>query len=420
MKSKFFDKKILSWCLFDFANSSYSAVIAAVIFPVYYTTFIVGNDAGLGDVWWGRAISVSMAFVALTSPLLGGISDFSGARKKFLFVYTMTCVLATASLIFLTKGSIFTGFLLVVLANIGMEGGIVFYNSFLNDIARSDYQGRVSAWGFATGYLGSIISLLAALLLIKADHITLAWPMSAMFFLVFSLPAFLFLPRDGQRGVTIARAAGEGLKTTVAVLKTMWANTHQRKFLLAYLLYEDGVNTVIVFSSIFAATTLGFKSEELVGLYLVVQVTALAGAFIMARPIDYWGPKKVVSLSLGLWVLVTILVYFIYRKNYFFAVASMAGLGLGTVQAATRAFFAQFIPPGDESKYFGVYSLVGKTSAVLGPLIFGAVSSLTKNQRPAVAAVSILFIAGFIILQFVKGGQPNVPSTPHPGEDTAS
>jgi UMF1 family MFS transporter len=411
MKSIFFNRKILSWCLFDFANSSYSAVIAAVIFPVYYTSYIVGNDAGLGDVWWGRAISVSMAFVAITSPLLGGISDFSGARKKFLFLYTMVCVLSTASLIFLTKGGIITGFLLVVLANIGMEGGVVFYNSFINDIVRNDYQGRVSAWGFATGYLGSITSLLAALLLIKADHITFAWPMAAMFFLVFSLPAFLFLPPDVRKSVTVAGAAKEGFATTFAVLKKMWSNRDQRRFLLAYLLYEDGVNTVIVFSSIFAATTLGFKSEELIGLYLVVQVTALAGAFIMARPIDYWGPKKVVSLSLALWVLVTVLVYFIYSKSAFFVAASMAGLGLGTVQAATRAFFAQFIPPGDESKYFGVYSLVGKTSAVMGPLIFGAVSSLAKNQRPAVTAVSVLFIAGFIILQFVQGGYPNVKKT---------
>ena len=400
--------------MFDFANSSYSAVIAAVIFPVYYTSYIVGNDAGLGDVWWGRAISVSMAFVAITSPLLGGISDFSGSRKKFLFLYTMLCVIVTASLIFLSKGSIFTGFLLVVLANIGMEGGIVFYNSYLNDIARNEYQGRVSAWGFATGYLGSILSLLAALLLIKADHITFAWPMTAAFFFTFSLPAFLFLPRDEPKGVTIAGAAKEGIATTFAVLKKMWSNKDQRRFLLAYLLYEDGVNTVIVFSSIFAATTLGFKSEELIGLYLVVQMTALAGAFIMARPIDYWGPKKVVSLSLALWVLVTILVYFIYSKSFFFVAASMAGLGLGTVQAATRAFFVQFIPPGDESKYFGVYSLVGKTSAVVGPLIFGAVSSLAKNQRPAVTAVSILFIAGFTILQFVRGGYPNVPSSCHP------
>ena len=411
MKSVLFNKKIFSWCLFDFANSSYSAVIAAVIFPVYYTTTVVGNEDNMGDVWWGRAISLSMAFVALSSPFLGGISDLARAKKKFLLVYTLLCVLATASLLFVDKGMVIAGFLLVTLANIGLEGGIVFYNSFLNDIAASDYQGRVSAWGYATGYLGSIVSLVIGLCLIKAGHITVVWPMVAVFFMVFSLPAFFFLPRDEGKGAGLARAARDGFTTTWAVLKKMWSNKDQRRFLLAYLLYEDGVNTVIVFSSIFAATTLGFEPEELIVLYLIVQVTALAGAFMMARPIDFWGPKKVVSLSLVLWVLVTVFVYFIHQKVFFFVAASMAGLGLGTVQAATRAFFTQFIPPGDESKYFGVYSLVGKTSAVVGPLIFGTISSLMKNQRPAVVAVSVLFIAGLAILRTVHGGSPNVKKT---------
>jgi len=408
MKTSLFDKKIFSWCLFDFANSSYSAVISAVIFPVYYTTVVVGNEAGQGDVWWGRAISLSMAFVALSSPFLGGISDHAGARKRFLIFYTMLCVVATAMLAFVDKGMTMAGFFLIIFANTGMEGGVVFYNSFLNDIADTEHQGRVSAWGYATGYLGSIVSLAVALLLIETGHITLAWPMAAVFFLIFSLPAFLFLPPDVVKGEGLLRAAREGFATTWSVLRRMWSQRDQRRFLLAYFLYEDGVNTVIVFSSIFAATTLGFAPKELIGLYLVVQVTALAGAFIMARPIDYWGPKKVVSLSLLLWVLVTVLVYFIYRKPFFFVVASMAGLGLGTVQAATRAFFARFIPPGDESKYFGVYSFVGKTSAVIGPLIFGTVSSMTGSQRPAVAAVSILFITGLAILQTVRGGGASV------------
>ncbi len=408
MKTILFDRKIFSWCLFDFANSSYSAVISAVIFPVFYTTVIVGNDANLGDVWWGRAISVSMAFVALSSPFLGGISDNARAKKKFLIAYTLLCVLATALLALVDKGMAMTGFVLIVLANVGMEGGIVFYNSFLNDIADNEHQGRVSAWGYATGYLGSIISLAVALIFLKTDHITFVWPMVAVFFAVFSLPAFIFLPPDSGKGQRLAKAARDGFATTWSVLKRMWSDRDQRRFLLAYFLYEDGVNTVIVFSSIFASTTLGFTSEQLIMLYLVVQVTALAGAFLMARPIDYWGPKKVVSLSLVLWMLVTIVAYFIYRKPFFFVVASMAGLGLGTVQAATRAFFAQFIPPGDESKYFGVYSLVGKTSAVVGPLMFGTVSSMTNNQRPAVAAISVLFITGYVILQTVRGGKANV------------
>lgn len=411
MKTLLFNRKIFSWCLFDFGNSSYSAVIAAVIFPVYYTTVVVGNDSNLGDVWWGRAISLSMAFVAVSSPFLGGIADYARVKKKFLLFYTVLCVLATAALYFVGPGMVLTGFLLVVLANIGLEGGVVFYNSFLSDVAEDSHQGRVSAWGYAIGYFGSITALVIGLLLIKAGQITLVWPMTAVFFMVFAMPAFRFLPPDEGKRMNCMKAGSHGFRTTIDVFRVMWANKDQRRFLLAYFLYEDGVNTVIVFSSIFAATTLKFMPEELILLYLVVQVTALAGAFVMARPIDFWGPKRVVSLSLVLWVLVTIFVYFVYEKTYFYIAASMAGLGLGTVQAATRALFAQFIPRGNESKYFGVYSLVGKTSAIIGPLIFGTVSSMMKSQRPAVIAVSGLFIAGFVILQTIRGGGPNVIRT---------
>jgi UMF1 family MFS transporter len=181
-----------------------------------------------------------------------------------------------------------------------------------------------------------------------------------------------------------------------------------RKFLLAFLIYDDGINTVIVFSSIFAATTLGFAAQELIGLYMVVQVTALMGAFAMAKPVDYWGPKKVVKLSLVLWSAVAIAGCLIYRKAYFWALASCAGLGLGTVQAASRAFFAQFIPPGKESEYFGVYSLVGKSSAIAGPLLFGYISTRFGSQRPAILAISVFFVAGLLLIRRVAGGGPNV------------
>jgi UMF1 family MFS transporter len=164
------------------------------------------------------------------------------------------------------------------------------------------------------------------------------------------------------------------------------------------------VNTVIVFSSIFAATTLQFTSAELIGMYLIVQTTALIGAFIMAKPTDYWGPKKVVMLSLILWFIITCSVFSVHEKTPFMVIASMAGFGLGTVQAATRAFYTQFIPEGQESEYFGVFTLVGKSSAIIGPLVFGYASSNFKSQRPAVLFVALFFLAGLIILQTVRGG----------------
>lgn len=401
-------KQIMSWCLYDFANSSYSAVIASVIFPVYFTTYIAGNEHGLGDLWWGRAISLSMITVVLTSPFIGGIADFGGLRKRFLLLYTMVCITSVASLSLLKKGMIIEGFVLITLANIGMEGGLVFYNSFLSEIAPREYQGRISSWGYGIGYIGSIASLLISIPLINGGLINYTWIMVSIFFIVFSIPAFLYLPPDKKMGLKTSRAAKEGFKFTLKGLKMIWSKKETRRFLIAYLIYEDGVNTVIVFSSIFAATTLSFTNKELIILYIMVQVTALIGAFLMARPIDYIGPKRIVSISLILWTIVSFLTFFIQEKGDFWLIAIIAGLGLGTIQAASRAFYAQFIPKGNETEYFGVYATIGKTSAIIGPLLFGYVSATTGSQRPAILTISIFFLLGLILLQAVRGGGPNV------------
>lgn len=346
--------------------------------------------------------------MALSSPFLGGIADYGGIRKKLLFLYTAISVSAIASLSVLGKGMVFEGFVMIALANLGMEGGLVFYNSFLPRIATPEYQGRVSAWGFGVGYAGSILSLLFALPLVISGKFDATWLMVATFFMLFSMPAFLFLPSDTKREFSAVQAGMKGLRYTMKTLREIWKKREPRNFLISYLIYEDGVNTVIVFSSIFAATTLGFKHQELITLYLIVQVSALIGAFVMARPIDVWGPKKVVVVSLLMWVSVATIAFFIQTKTQFWMLASFAGLGLGTVQGATRAFYTQFIPKGQEAEYFGVYSLVGKSSAIAGPLIFGQVSSTFGSQRPAILSLVVFFLIGMIILQSVKGGGPYV------------
>lgn len=400
-------KQVASWCLFDFANSSYSAVISAVIFPVYYATRIVGNDAGLGDLWWGRAVSLGMITVALTSPFMGGIADYFGIRKRLLFAFTLLCVSAVAMFSFLREGMVLRGFVLAVLSIIGMEGGMVFYNSFLPKIARREYQGRISSWGYAVGYAGSMLSLVLALPLVQRGLFTGTWLMVAGLFAFCSIPAFLYLPPDRREG-RFREAATKGLKYTLRTLKSIWRDRESRKFLLAYILYADGVSTIIVFSSLFAATTLGFRPVELIWLYLLVQATALSGAFVMARPVDYWGPKKVLFASLLLWTAVCLVAFFVVQKAHFWLLASGAGLGLGTVQAASRAFFAQFIPHGHESEYFGLYALAGKSSAVAGPLLFGFVSSTMGSQRPAIVSVALFFLLGLLIVRTVRAGGPNV------------
>lgn len=402
-------KHVISWTLFDFANSSYSAVISAVVFPVYYVNTIIGNEAGIGDIWWGRAISLSMAIVALSSPFLGGIADYGGIRKKLLLLYTLISVLCVASFTILKKGMLFEGFFLIAMANIGMEGGLVFYNSFLPRIADRQYQGRVSSWGFGIGYAGSILSLLLAVPLVATGRFDAVWLMVAAFFLLFSMPAFIFLPPDIKTDSAI-HAGIKGFRYAIETLKEIWKGRESKRFLIAYLIYEDGVNTVIVFSSIFAATTLGFRHQELIGLYLLVQVSALLGAFLMAKPTDAWGPKKVVMGALLMWTVVAVSAFWVDAKKEFYVLAGFAGLGLGTVQAATRAFYAQFIPQGKEAEYFGVYSLVGKSSAILGPLAFGQISAAFGSQRPAILSIALFFLVGMIVLKNVRGGGPNISS----------
>jgi UMF1 family MFS transporter len=401
-------KQIISWCLFDFANSSYSAVIAAVVFQVYYINIIVGNGGGRGDLWWGRAISLSMLIVALTSPFLGGIADYAGSRKKLLAVYTFISVAAIVCFPRLMPGDALLGFFLIALANIGMEGGLVFYNSFLPRIAPAAYQGRVSGWGFAVGYAGSIASLLFALPLVKTGMFNLVWLMVAGFFALFSLPALLFLPQDSGTSVSLTKAGAMGIRNAWKTLQEIGARKEPRKLLIAYLIYEDGVNTVIVFSSSLAATTFDFGQSELIGLYLVVQITALMGAFALSKPTDTYGPKAIVVISLFLWSIVSISAFLVQTKPQFWIVACIAGLGLGSVQAGTRAFFAQFVPDGREAEYFGVYSLVGKSSAIMGPLVFGQISAVFGSQRPAILSIASFFIIGLLLLLRVKGGLPNV------------
>lgn len=399
-------REIISWCLFDFANSSYSAVIAAVVFQVYYINRIVGNAGGTGDLWWGAAISMSMLLVSLSSPFLGGMADHGGLRKRMLALYTAACVIAVAAFALLRTGDALFGLVLIIIANVGMEGGLVFYNAFLPRIAPADRQGRVSGWGFGVGYAGSIISLLLALPLAGRERFDLVWLMVALFFALFSLPAFLFLPPDERTGISLAEAGRTGSRKAWETARAIWADRDARKFLLAYLVYEDGVNTVIIFSSSLAATTFGFVQGELIALYLVVQVAALAGAFLLARPTDTWGPRKVVVLSLVLWSAVSVAAFFAADKTVFWAVACIAGLGLGTVQSGTRALFARFIPEGKEAEYFGVYALVGKTSAVAGPLIFGQLSAAMGSQRPAILSIACFFIIGLALLAGVRAGGP--------------
>ena len=400
-------KAAVAWTLYDFANSAFVAVIPATVYSKYYALSVVGNERGEGDFWWALSVTTSMAIVALSSPPLGAIADHAGVRKRFLFLLTYLSVAATALMATVGKGDVVWGWFLAVVGTVGFEGAIVYYNAYLPELAPREWQGRLSAYGFAVGYLGSAVALGAALPFALSGSYGGAFLSAAALFGVCAIPAFLFLPGDRPGTMSLAGAVRVGFVQTRQSLRRILALPTMRRFLLGYLCWEDGINTVVFFSSVFAGHTLGFTTPQVIMLYFVVQLSALLGAWFWGRPTDLKGPKFVVMVTLVQWCLIVVAAYFVQTKAQFFLVAVLAGTGLGAIQAASRTFMATLIPKGQEAELFGFYALVGKTSAIFGPMIFGLASWLTGgNQRIAIVAIGFLFVAGLVLLSGVKAGGP--------------
>jgi len=400
-------KAVVAWTLYDFANSAFVAVIPATVYSKYYALVVVGNEQGLGDFWWGLSVTTSMVIVALAAPPLGAIADHAGVRKRFLVLLTFLSVAATALMATVGKGDVVWGWFLAVVGTVGFEAAIVHYNAYLPELAPRDFQGRLSAYGFAVGYVGSAVALGAALPFALRGSYAGAFLAAAALFAVFSIPAFLYLPSDRPGTLSLLGAVRVGFSQTQTTLRRIVHLPNLRRFLLAYLFFEDGINTVVYFSSVFAGHTLGFTTPEVIELYFAVQLSALVGAWIWARPTDVRGPKFVVLCTLVQWCLIVAAVFFVQTKPQFFAVAIAAGTGLGAVQAASRTFMATLIPHGQEAEFFGFYALCGKTAAIFGPMIFGVASRLTGgNQRIAIVTIGLFFLVGLFLISGIKAGGP--------------
>jgi UMF1 family MFS transporter len=394
-------RQVWSWALFDLANSVYPAVVTTVVFAFYFTTVVIGGAGGEDDLLWGLAVSLSALFVAITSPLLGAIADRGGARKRFMLFFTLQCTVAVSLFSILGPGTVVAGFLLFMVANIGFESALVFYNAYLPDIAPPHRRGWVSGLGYAFGYFGSALGLLMALPF-ASDRIDVVWFLVSGFFLLFSIPAFLALPADPRGGAGFTAAAKWGITGFKAIVREVWQTKQLRNFLFAFFFYIDGVLTIIVMAGRVATETFGFGPEETIVLFLMIQFSALAGSLALAKPTDTLGPRKVLNGVLILWMAVGVSAVFVESQRVFYVLAVIAGIGLGTVQAASRALMSSLIPDGKEAEMFGFYALCGKSSSVLGPLLFGGAAYLAGgNQRPGFLLLTGLFLLGFILLQRV-------------------
>ncbi len=419
------DKKIFIWTLFDFANTSYSIVVVTLIYAVYFKN-VVAEGKPIGDLYWSYGIGISMIITALISPILGAIADHSAGKKRFLLGFTLLSIAATASLYFVDRGEVLLGLTLFILANIGFEAGLVFYDAFLPEITTPKNYGRVSGYGFAMGYLGSLVTLALAYPFIQNNMVKITFPLAALFFLVFAAPLFFFLP-DSRKNVPREKSYfAIGLERVLFTIKHLKYYKQLSVFLLAFFFYIEGVNTVIFFAGNYASSTLRFSQTELIFFFLIVQTTAILGAALFGILSDSWGQKETLTLTLLIWLGIIVFAFissdpegeFVkyaskilgekpseFIKTSFYVVGLASGSVLGATQSISRSLMSKLTPEDKKTEFFGFFSLFGKSSAILGPFVFGLVSYLTGSQRFALSSVGIFFLIGLMILTFLKIGE---------------
>lgn len=387
----------IAWALNDVANSAFALVIITAVFPLYFAGVIIGPDApaGRADQLWGYGISTAMLLVALSSPLMGTVADRLGWRKQLLFAYTLTGVLATAGLAILNPGDIALALTLLVIANFCFEGSLVFYDALLPSIAAHAEIGRWSGIGWASGYLGSLFCLALAAAFAAKGLLTPVFFIVAAWWFVFSLPLFILVRDRAPR----APKGGPGvLASLAATFRRIRKSRSLSRFFLAFFLYNDGVATTIAFAALYATTTLGFGQTEVLILLGVVQISGAIGAFSLGLLADRIGHARTIILTLIVWCAVVVAAAFVTEKTTFWGIALAVGFVMGATQSASRGFLAAVASAGEAGELFGFKAVAGKFSAVLGPLIFGAVSRATGNQRYALLAVGLLFVLGTALM----------------------
>jgi UMF1 family MFS transporter len=414
--------RVFIWTLFDFANTSYSIVVVTFLYAVYFKQTVVEGRA-IGDFYWSIGTSVSMLITALISPVLGAIADYSAGKKRFLLFFTLACIVSTSLLFFVNKGDVFLGLLLFIIANVGFEAGLVFYDSFLPEITAPKNFGRVSGYGFAMGYLGSLTTLALVYPFIKSNMIKETFPLSALVFFIFAIPLFIFIKDNRKSVVRDQSFVRIGITRVLSTISHLKNYKNLSLFLLAFFFYIEGVNTVIYFSGNYASTTLHFTLEELIIFFLIVQTTAILGSLVFGFFADSFGQKRALIISLVVWVFI-ILFAFVTSDKYgfviqhlskylsydaektsrmsFYVVGLLAGSVMGATQSTSRSLMSRLTPFDRKTEFFGFYSLFGKSSAILGPLVFGYVSYITGEQRFAILTICIFFVIGLGVLSFVE------------------
>lgn len=418
-------KLINAWAFYDWANSVYSLVISTAVFPLYYSAVTDGEVVSfLGMEWehpdslYSYALSFSFFIVALISPILSGIADYTGSKKKFMKFF---CLLGSISVmcLYFFEGieTVWIGIVFTILASIGFWSSLVFYNAYLPEVAYPEQQDNASAKGFIYGYVGSIILLVINLIMIQKPALfgidaslasRLSFVMVGLWWLGFAQITFKKLPDDIYNKKPEKDYIWKGFRELKIVSKEIANYPTLKRFLISFFLLSVGVQTIILLATIFGSTELGLATIDLIITVLLIQVVAIFGALLFSKLSEKNGNLFALKITIVIWMLVCFCAFLLHKdlpniSLYFYGLSAMLGLVLGAIQTLTRSTYSKLLPETeDHATYFSFYDVTEKIAIVLGTLVYGILYAITDSMQWSVLCLAFFFLASFVMLSLLK------------------
>ena len=412
------NKKIINaWTFYDWANSSYPLVITTAIFPIFYqkvtSTFQDGKLISERVNLFGRSyvntelysyvVALSFLIVSFSAPILSGIADYSGNKKRFMQFFCYLGSLSCASLFFFNPERLELSLLSVLFASIGFWGSLVFYNAYLPEIAEPAEHDKISAKGFSMGYLGSSLLLIANLVLIKGFDMPAQYSFIsvAIWWVGFAQITFARLPNNIYHRKPEGNVIFKGFRELLNVWKDLKHTKGLKRYLASFFIYSMGVQTVMLMAVLFAKKEIvGMEDGNLIISVLIIQFIGIAGAYLFSRLSGKIGNIKTLGVALFIWVGICIGTYrFVYGPNSFYVVAGIVGLVMGGIQSLSRSTYSKLLPDTiDHASYFSFYDVSEKIGIVIGMFSFGYIEGITGSMRNSILALIIFFVIGFVLL----------------------
>jgi MFS transporter, UMF1 family len=418
-------KLINSWAFYDWANSVYSLVIATAVFPLYYSA--ITKDEIVTFLWmewehpdtlYSYALSFSFLVVAFISPILSGIADYTGSKKKFMRFFCALGSISVMSLYFFDSvETVWVGIVFTIFASIGFWASLVFYNAYLPEIAHPEQQDSASAKGFIFGYIGSVILLIINLILIQKPDLfgltpgsasRISFVMVGLWWLGFAQITFRKLPNNVFHKKPEKDYIWKGFRELKIVAKEMMKSPTLKRFLISFFLLSVGVQTIILLATIFGSTELGLKAIDLIITVLLIQIVAIAGAYVFSKISKKKGNILALKITIFIWMIVCFCAFLLHKELpnvaiYFYSLGAVLGLVLGAIQSLARSTYSKLLPETqDHTTYFSFYDVTEKIAIVLGTLVYGLLFAITDSMQWSVLCLALFFLASFIVLSTMK------------------